>query len=82
MHIKFSWDGDPTSQLDVQDIKDGIKTDLEEYFSDLISQSSTVYLTNDILKSVISGVVIGADGKHILKVTRRPYENKTDYEQI
>ena len=81
-YIVYHTDCDPTSQLDVPDIEDGIKIDLSEYFSDLVSHSATVYLNNNILKSTISGVVINSDGKQVIRVTRQIYEKKTDYEPI
>lgn len=81
MDIQFTWYGHPIDKSDKNDFEIDIKFELKDKFNNITSGPVAIYLTNDILKSVISGVVIDSNKKHIMNITRYPYEqNRTIFE--
>lgn len=79
MNIKFKWDGDPTSQLDVSNIEDNLKETLKDQYPEISSKSITVCLSNNILKSIVIGRIFDANNNVLMKLTYLPYENRTEF---
>jgi hypothetical protein len=76
MKLQFIWKGDPTGDLETEEIERGIAKELEENFKKLISKSATVNLTYDVRKAVVLGIVVSA-GKQVINISHKSYENKT-----
>ena len=81
MELEFVWKGDPTGDLDIEEVKKAITETLERDFESLISKSATVNLTNDVRKATVVGIVVSG-GKRLLRIVYKPYENKTTVEPL